>query len=236
MASAPVGYEIGTVFSALSVVEASSIPSKSKKKDLLNFTTLPNGLHVYSKYMWWVVLKCHGWSFICLPINTYGDKATTKPGIKSENHGIAYDARGTPQSIPGEDPLKAYAFVVEPNSGRTIKTTSRIDFSKPRSFDDYCLASASKIGRIHPDYLQAFEEHFHHVNKPSTTHEDEFIITRLLTCSASIERVVEDEQLRMKEQQTWNTILECVFFWQCCAYCQKRVLYSCIAQDPDHLS
>jgi hypothetical protein len=83
--------------------------------------------YVYTNVRRFVVVRHRkDFCFAC-PIFTYGNRATTKLGVKSEEHGIIYSANQTPQLMPGESGITKASIGVLMADGQTqLRAASRI--------------------------------------------------------------------------------------------------------------
>jgi hypothetical protein len=65
------------------------------------------------------------------PILTYGRQATTKSGVKSEDHAIIYTGVKPPREIDGEEKLRLHPIQVIPRTPRDkLEKESRINYRK----------------------------------------------------------------------------------------------------------
>jgi hypothetical protein len=127
----------------------------------------------FTKVRRFIVARNKGPHCLCLCIHTYGGQATTKAGIKPEDHApLVYDG-GEVQLHPNEASLiKEKLVAVLEDSTISLSPYSRIDFGKI-----YTVNSNSRvrtIGRIGSSYLGRLEEYFRAgigVNEPDEPDE-----------------------------------------------------------------
>jgi len=106
--------------------------------------------------------------FAC-PIFTYSERATLKPGVKPEEHGIAYSWDQEPVLIPGESGItKASIGVVMADGEPPLDTASRIYFGihHPIQYN----VKVKEIGHVHEDHIHSLIENWNEENgKPDVT-------------------------------------------------------------------
>ncbi|CBY02422.1 hypothetical protein IAQ61_007012 [Plenodomus lingam] len=74
-----------------------------------------------------VVRRKRGFCY-AVPIFTYSNQGTTKPGVVPEEHSIAYSFRSTPRLLPGEQQLSKRPICIVMNEGERLVPASRIFF------------------------------------------------------------------------------------------------------------
>src|SRR5579871_6283033 len=88
------------------------------------------------------------------PILTYGGRATTKPGVKADDHAIIHTSKEAPKEIEGERKLHKKPIRVRASPLDKLALASRINYAKV-----YTVEHNTKvhfIGRIHPDSERNF--------------------------------------------------------------------------------
>ncbi|CAN9184320.1 unnamed protein product [Alternaria alternata] len=90
-----------------------------------------------------------------VPVSTYGDRATTKPGVWPDAHAIAYSYGCDPQLVAGEQALHKAPIAIQmaPNE-KPLAVASRIYFGihYPIQYG----VKAKDLGRVHPDWTARF--------------------------------------------------------------------------------
>jgi hypothetical protein len=74
---------------------------------------------VYTNVRRFVVVRHKREFCFACPIFTYGNRATTKPGVKAKEHGVIYSENQTPQLIPGESGITKASIGVVMADGQT---------------------------------------------------------------------------------------------------------------------
>ncbi|KAF2802502.1 uncharacterized protein BDZ99DRAFT_576869 [Mytilinidion resinicola] len=118
-----------------------------------------NGSHVGTRIRRFIVLRSWSHYCICVPVHTYGNRGTAKPGITPGDHAASVLVDGSYTLQDSEEELtKAPIHVVRENLAVSIDPASRINFAKVYTVD-YNLR-VKNIGRIHPPDLKHFEARF----------------------------------------------------------------------------
>ncbi|KAF1832451.1 hypothetical protein BDW02DRAFT_649114 [Decorospora gaudefroyi] len=115
----------GTVFSVL-FTEAAGNTTRNYNS---NISYVRYGQAVYTQIRRFIVVrKKQGFCYAC-PIYTYGDQATTKPGVRPEEHAIAYSEGKEPRLIDGEAQLSKQPICIIMNvDEHPLTVYSRICF------------------------------------------------------------------------------------------------------------
>ncbi|KAL8868613.1 MAG: hypothetical protein Q9174_004873 [Haloplaca sp. 1 TL-2023] len=115
------------------IYHTESAGNKSNR-DAFGFTTVSYGETVYSQFRRFVVVKAKPKEFycICVPITTYGGRATGKKGVDGRAHAIVYTGNKAPLKLKEErglvkDPLR----VLPSKPENVLDPKSRINLGKP---------------------------------------------------------------------------------------------------------
>jgi hypothetical protein len=93
------------------------------------------------------------------PVFTYNNRATTKPGIRPDEHAIAYSYGYSPHLVAGEQQLQKRPIAVVMTMGeRPLSEASRIYFGvyHPVQYN----VKVKDLGYVHPQYLATFLEYW----------------------------------------------------------------------------
>jgi len=63
------------------------------------------------------------------PVQTYGGRGASKPGLVMQDHGIIHTSLMAPNPLPGEH-LTKYSIRVEPNTTEILEPASRVNYGK----------------------------------------------------------------------------------------------------------
>ena len=74
-----------------------------------------------------VVRQKREFCFAC-PVFTYSGRATKKPGVRAEEHAVAYDSTKSPLLLQGETGITKASIGVNMEGNQTLNTASRIYF------------------------------------------------------------------------------------------------------------
>ncbi|KFY22397.1 hypothetical protein V493_06635 [Pseudogymnoascus sp. VKM F-4281 (FW-2241)] len=133
-----------------------SLIHPTKYKDELAYTSIRR----------FVICKEQRGHSSCLPILTYGKRATTKSGVKPEHHAIIYTAfknpqnsRQPPDEVEGESYLPNTPIRVVPTKPRhQLDPRSRLNYAKVYTVEHNIRVSF--LGNIHKDSLEEFQTTF----------------------------------------------------------------------------
>ena len=106
------------------------------------------------------------WLILGSPIFTYYGQATTKHGVRPDEHAIAYSLGQQPQLVQGESPLrKAPIPIVMEENNRALAPASRIFFAihHPIQYN----IKVKNLGYVHPDFLPTFLGYWNQENSDS---------------------------------------------------------------------
>ncbi|CAN9433514.1 unnamed protein product [Alternaria alternata] len=120
-----------------------------------NLTQVQYGQWAYSQVRRFIIVKRKQEFCFAVPVFTYGNQGTTKPGVRPEEHAIAYSYGGVPKSVPGEQVLQKTAIPIIMNAGeRPLADASRIYFGihHPIQFN----VKVKDLGYVHPQWLATF--------------------------------------------------------------------------------
>ncbi|CAN9433437.1 unnamed protein product [Alternaria alternata] len=98
-----------------------------------------------------------------VPIFSYGNRGTAKPGVVPDEHAIAYSYGMQPQLVYGEAPLvKASIPIVMEEGATPLVAASRIYFAihHPISYN----IKVKSLGYVHPEWLPTFLGYWHQEN------------------------------------------------------------------------
>ncbi|KAI4931249.1 hypothetical protein J4E85_003839 [Alternaria conjuncta] len=109
--------------------------------------------------------------YIPNPIFTYYGQATTKRGVRPDEHAIAYSLGQQPQLVQGEAPLRKVPIPIEmEENNRALVPASRIYFAihHPIQYN----VKVKNLGHVHPDYLPTFLGYWNQENTDSQDDPD----------------------------------------------------------------
>jgi hypothetical protein len=89
------------------------------------------------------------------PVFTYGNRATTKPGVRPDEHAIAYTHGYRPQLVTGEQALQKIPIAISMNtSEKPLAAASRIYFGihHPIQYN----VKVKDLGIVHPEWMATF--------------------------------------------------------------------------------
>lgn len=114
-----------------------------------------------------VVRRKRGFCF-AVPIFTYSNQGTKKPGVVPDEHSIAFAYGQEPRLLPGEQPLSKSAICIVMNEGEGLVRASRIFFGihHPIQYN----VKVKDLGYVHPDYMPAFLGYWNQENGNFTQH------------------------------------------------------------------
>lgn len=115
------------------------------------------GEQIYTKIRWFVVVKESGGSCMCLPIQTYGRRGVSKPGISARHHAPLVAKGQMAQLLQGEKGLLPALHVILENN-ITIDPSSRINFSKIYTVEQN--VKVCNVGRIAPEDIPMLRRHW----------------------------------------------------------------------------
>ncbi|MCJ1465142.1 hypothetical protein MMC07_003758 [Pseudocyphellaria aurata] len=130
-------FVVGKVFMMLYIENAGETADRASQGGT-NFTTVAHGEVAHHQFRRFVVVKemseqnfCY-----CCPITTYGNRATTKPGVDQSSHTIVYSGRTAPEKLSGEtnmnkDPLRISLCTPDDK----LDPRSRINLGREYSID-----------------------------------------------------------------------------------------------------
>lgn len=99
------------------------------------------------------------WANFRSPVSTYGNLATTKPGVWPEAHAIAYSYGCDPQLVTGEQALQKLPIAVQmARNEKPLEVASRIYFGihYPIQYG----VKVKDLGCVHPDWIARFTEYW----------------------------------------------------------------------------
>ncbi|CAN9437966.1 unnamed protein product [Alternaria alternata] len=106
-----------------------------------------------------IVVKRKRDFYYAVPVSTYGNRATTKPGVWPDAHAIAYSYGCDPQLVAGEQTLQKDPIAIQmAGSEKPLAVASRIHFGiyYPIQFD----RKVKDLGCIHPDWIVKFTQYW----------------------------------------------------------------------------
>ncbi|KAJ4301748.1 hypothetical protein N0V90_003841 [Kalmusia sp. IMI 367209] len=139
----------------------SSLPTQSSTIDSASlFDGISNTTALHVKTRMFVVIRQKTQHCLCLPIYTYSQQATSKTGVKPEDHAPLIKANTEVEYHPDEqrDKLRKALHIILEDTTMQWSPLSRINLAKIQSVE-YNL-KVRKVGRISPDCLADLETLF----------------------------------------------------------------------------
>ncbi|KAK8219841.1 hypothetical protein M8818_000815 [Zalaria obscura] len=131
------------------------------------------GERAHSKIRWFAVIRESRDHCQCLPIQTYGGRGVTKPGLDKEEHAIIYTGDSPPRQLRGElpsggeDPMRSPIRVVPTSNTMRLDPMSRIHFGRVYTVEKN--VKVMDVGTVHPDHLLDLRNHFYHTFLPPSS-------------------------------------------------------------------
>ncbi|CAN9198714.1 unnamed protein product [Alternaria alternata] len=113
------------------------------------------GEYVHSQIRRFIVVRTRQGFAYSVPIFTYNNQGTKKPGVVPSEHAIAFSYGYQPLLLPGEAELeKEPICIVMSQQDQVLSTASRIFFGiqHPIQYN----VKVKDLGYVHPDYLANF--------------------------------------------------------------------------------
>lgn len=130
------------------------------------------GQNAYNSVRRFVIVKENKGSSLCVPILTYGGRATTKPGVKPDDHAIIHTTSTAPQELPNEQKLRKKPVRVNNFSEKDkLAPESRVNYSKLYTIEHNFRVSF--IGKIHEDSKAIFFTQVKKIFEGSDEEEEE---------------------------------------------------------------
>ncbi|KAH7091466.1 hypothetical protein FB567DRAFT_518747 [Paraphoma chrysanthemicola] len=118
----------GRVFKML-WTEPAGLVNPGKTRNSTHFSTVRFGETAFSEIRRFVVVRNKGSFSQCIPVQTYGGRAATKPGLVMSDHGVIYTTAYPPYLLVGEALTKS-SIQVETTGGESLEPTSRVNYGK----------------------------------------------------------------------------------------------------------
>ncbi|KAF2122597.1 hypothetical protein BDV96DRAFT_2571 [Lophiotrema nucula] len=136
-----------------------TLVTEMQKFNDLDGEVVKYGQNVFAKTGRFVVIRPRSGHCLCLPIQTYSGRATSKPGLKANDHAALVRNGEEVQYHPEEAPLtkEPFRLIVE-GEDVDISPMSRINFGKVTTIENN--VQVRTIGRIHPACLPNLERYF----------------------------------------------------------------------------
>jgi len=125
------------------------------------------GEGIVTKIRWFIVVKENQRFCTCIPVQTYGGRGVSKPGLKRAHHAIAYDKRKEPDATEAEKPSKVDPFpmltgirINPKKKGDKLDKMSRIDFARSYTVEhnvkvyDFGMVDNSHIDRLAQQWVR----------------------------------------------------------------------------------
>ncbi|CAN9461435.1 unnamed protein product [Alternaria alternata] len=127
------------------------------------------GPPVVVKIRRFVVIRPKNTFCLCLPIQTYGGQATTKPGVNPQDHAAVVAENDQVKYLPNEAELAKMPLYIKVENASTgpIDPASRINFAKIYTVE--YNVKVWKIGRIVTDSVWRMEQYFTECSKIGTS-------------------------------------------------------------------
>ncbi|RFU30133.1 hypothetical protein B7463_g6191, partial [Scytalidium lignicola] len=139
-----------------------SEPTSAPSEEGSNYSDIVYGEKVFSEIRRFVVIRDGVGSCICCPIQTYGKRATTKPGARSQDHAAVFAVGEQPQLLQGEDLLHRDPFpIAVEDVNIKIDPASRLNFAKIYTVEHN--VKVRNIGRIDKTHVQRLKDYFYEV-------------------------------------------------------------------------
>ncbi|KAG9186223.1 hypothetical protein G6011_02779 [Alternaria panax] len=135
---------------------------------LSHLTRVTYGELAHAQVRRFIVVKRRREYCYAVPVFTYGNRATTKPGVRPDEHAIAYSHGYSPQLVVGEQQLQKTSIPVVMNADeRPLSAASRIYFGihHPIQYN----VKVKDLGCVHPDFMATFSGYW----KMENGHEPE---------------------------------------------------------------
>ncbi|KAF2823140.1 hypothetical protein CC86DRAFT_263080, partial [Ophiobolus disseminans] len=146
-------FQLGRLFSVLFTESAGANTLKAVTHYNDAISRVRHNEFVHTQIRRFIVVKRRR-DFCCtVPLFTYGEQGTKKPGVAPQEHAIANSYGKTPQLLPGEEKLIKHAICIVMNEGeRPLSTATRISFGiqHPVQYD----VKVKDLGYVHPDWMQ----------------------------------------------------------------------------------
>ncbi|CAN9452811.1 unnamed protein product [Alternaria alternata] len=120
-----------------------------------NLSQVQYGEYARSQVRRFIVVKQRREYCFAVPVFTYGNRGTRKPGVVADEHAIAHSHGSSPMLVADEAPLTKSPIPIVMNvSEESLSLASRIYFGihHPIQFN----VKVKDIGRVHPDWLPTF--------------------------------------------------------------------------------
>jgi len=122
---------------------------------LSQFTRVKYGELAHAQVRRFIVVKHRREFCYAVPVFTYNNRATTKPGVRPDEHAIAYSYGFSPQLVPGEEELKKFPIAIEMiENEKPLAIASRIYFGihHPIQYN----VKVKDLGCVHSDWMATF--------------------------------------------------------------------------------
>ncbi|KAF1832454.1 hypothetical protein BDW02DRAFT_502913, partial [Decorospora gaudefroyi] len=120
---------------------------------------VPLGGFAYTQLRRFIVVKRRREYCYAVPVFTYNNRGTLRPGAVRDEHAIAYTHGQIPQLLQGEQQLSKSPISVVMNEGEChLSTASRIYFGihHPIQYN----VKVKDLGYVHPDWMSVFLDHW----------------------------------------------------------------------------
>lgn len=179
-------FNVGRVFKVL-WSEPASANSPVSNHSMISPTS--HGQFAFTELRRFVVIRERSYCSLCLSINTYGGQATTKLGVRSQDHAVVFpQGELLPSPLPGESMDKAPFPLIIERLGELLSPLSRLDFSRIYTVEHNIKVMS--IGRIPPQHLKRLDHYFTESiigEKPSLPSEEETTLPRTVSFHHPIE-------------------------------------------------
>jgi len=148
------------------------------------------GESIFVKVRWFVVIRSSKDACTCLPIQTYGRRGVTKPGLLARDHAPLVAKDQTEQLLPGEVGLRPALHAILEGS-ETIDHRARINFHKVYTIEYNCKVCG--VGRIAPEDVPLLRKHFAETWDRKNSYSYLYVIHLRLT-KEIVAHLVDDEE------------------------------------------
>ncbi|OBT74595.1 hypothetical protein VF21_06399 [Pseudogymnoascus sp. 05NY08] len=116
----------------------------------------------YTSIRRFIIVKSYEGHSTCLPILTYSNQGTAKPGVKAQHHAIIYSSKRPPSELSGEPELLNVPIRIEMASpADRLVPESRLNYAKVYTVEHN--VKVHFIGRVHKDSSSTFKGDFRRI-------------------------------------------------------------------------
>ncbi|KAF7673029.1 hypothetical protein GT037_008980 [Alternaria burnsii] len=161
-------FEVGKVFSILftETAGANAVNGLNPTDYNTSLSEVKYNEYAHTQVRRFIVVKRKREFCFAVPIFSYGNRGTAKPGVVPHEHAIAYSLGTQPSLVPGEVPLAKAAIPIVMDDGATpLVAASRIYFAihHPIQYN----VNVKSLGYVHPEWLPTFLGYWNQENDDS---------------------------------------------------------------------